>query len=258
MKSLVGFFMTRLWAPFHARLIKIIAYGPWGPLHQIFIIIFKSLYKIQYPTTIKFKTLGDFFLRPIEIRVELDPRPTRLVSPAESRLIDGPTLIQLQQHVSIKGLEYVWSDFKEIEIKKFSKGMYWNFYLAPYHYHWVHSPCAGTKLQGIRISGLQYPVNSLGRWLCPSLYSKNERLTFRFQSPVYGEVILFCVGAVGVSALHSALGEVPYDRWVDLKDSVDLAEQLLAFRLGSTVLMLVENAPPSPLSKTHIQVAEAL
>lgn len=254
MKSLLSFGLTRIWAPLHARLIRAIAYGPWGPLHILFIKIFKSLYGIEYQSPLEFRTLGDFFLRPTEIH----PANSPLVSPAESDLIDGPTKIDFHRPLSVKGLEYRWSDFKELEIQKFDSATYWNFYLAPSHYHWVHSPCEGVNLTAIRTSGLQYPVNALGRWLCPALYSINERLTFRFQSPEFGEVILFCVGAVGVSALHSDLGEVPYNRWVPLKRTVSKCEKLLAFKLGSTVLMLVERGPQNPRQPKTTLVGQEL
>jgi phosphatidylserine decarboxylase len=241
-------------APIYGRLVNWLAYGPWGPLHQMFIAIFKKMYGIEWSGTQKFRTLGEFFLRPV--RIELSNRP--LSSPVEGFCFEGPTPVLLTETISAKGICYGWKSFYEIETTRFPRGTYWNFYLAPQNYHWVHSPAAGSKLEGFRTQGAKLPVNAFGRWLEPKLFHVNERLTFRFATEEFGQVYLICVGAMGVASLYCDKGVVEYDRWTTLEAKVEKGEKLLGFRLGSTVIMVTEKPVSSPLVKSVVRVGDAL
>ncbi len=252
--SLFRLIFTSFLAPLHCRILKLIAYGPWGKFHQLLIWVFKTLYSIEWKHTSQFKTLGEFFLRSVPFHISSSP----LLSPAEARLIEGPSKIDLNEKISIKGLQYSWGQFKEFDASQYSQGVYWNFYLAPHNYHWVHSAATGTNLQAYRWHGKKWPVNALGRKLAPNLYVENERLTFKFQTPEFGEVIMICVGAMGVSELYCDRGDVSYGQWVNLQKRVIKGERLLAFKLGSTVIMLVERAPPSLKQDSVVRVGDEL
>lgn len=249
------FFFVYLWSPLHTRAVWLIANGPWGKkVHQCFIGIFKSLYGIDWPETSSFKTLGEFFLRSVRFQIASE----NLVSPIEGKCVDGPALIFRSDGTEVKKLHYEWKNFKELDLSRFQNGMFWNFYLAPKNYHWVHAACEGRNLEARRHRGNFLPVNALGRWLSPLLFSENERLTFKWESETYGQVLMICVGAMAVSGLYSEKGEVSYDHWTKLSDSVQKAERLLAFKLGSSVLLLVERAPSGVDKKTMLRVGDAL
>jgi phosphatidylserine decarboxylase len=261
-KPCFRFCFVSIWSPIHTKIVHWIAYGPWGKkVHQFFISVFKKLYGIEWADTSSFETLGDFFLRSILILPAGEP----LVSPAEGRVIDGPHLFQKmtadqlnKEAVEVKGLVYQWKDFKEIDIQKFQNGCYWNFYLAPKNYHWVHAASAGTQLEAFRHSGKLWPVNALGRFLSENLYTENERLTFRWQTENFGEVVMICIGAMAVSGLYSEKGEVPYNQWKILSPYVQKAERLLAFKLGSSVLLLTQKTPSGLEKKSVVRVGDAL
>lgn len=168
MRSLLKFIFGEVFAPLHSLIMKSIAYGPWGPLQPVIIRVFQKLFKIEWQNISEFKNLGAFFLRDIDIKVS----DSALVSPAESALVDGPRKISLAESIVVKGIDYRWAQFQELKLED-KTWTVWNFYLAPHNYHWVHSAAAGANLKGYRVSGHRYPVNSLGRWLCPYLYSAN-------------------------------------------------------------------------------------
>lgn len=244
---------VRIVGPLHSLFMKSLAYGPWGPLHPLIIRIFAGIYGIPVPKDRTFKNLGDFFLRDLPFK---DVGST-LASPAESILIDGPTRCGASP-LAVKGLCYEWSEFPELDKDFVAKATYWNLYLAPYHYHWVHAPSEGSDLEAIHLTGKKYPVNALGRFLCPQLYLENERMSFRWTHPQLGRVVMMCVGAMGVSSLYSALGAVQTNRWTPLRPHLERLQKLLAFRLGSTVILLVENAPSSVPPQRLLKVGDAL
>lgn len=249
--------LLRFLAPLYGRLLELIAYGPWGRfIHSIFIRIFRSLYRIKDEIRPEHQKLGDFFLRQKSFKIDLT---SKLVSPVECHLFDGPRLIRLFENIEVKGLQFKWNEFQEfrgIEKKAF---YFWNMYLAPYHYHWIHSPTYIKNFEALRIKGAKFPVNSIGRRLCPQLYAENERLSFRWQDPEMGWIYMLCVGAMGVSRLRSCIGEVNYENWKFFDRELPIGFQIAGFELGSTVLLFVEN--PGPLKvefKSEISVGESL
>ncbi|MDB5037794.1 MAG: phosphatidylserine decarboxylase [Bacteriovoracaceae bacterium] len=252
--SILKLFFISIFAPLYSLALGCLAYGPWGPLHQIFIFVFKKIYRIESDKNLRFKTLGDFFLRPTPIKLGSAP----LVSPVEGYCFEGPKPINLSETISAKGIEYSWRSFQEIDAAQFHRGVYWNFYLAPHNYHWVHAPASGKNLEGFRTRGAKLPVNAFGRWLEPKLFNVNERLTFKFQTEEFGKIVMICVGAMGVSALFSDKGVLEYDRWMPLQKDLKKGERLLGFRLGSTVILLTEKPIPSPSSKSVVRVGDEL
>src|SRR4051812_48854476 len=99
MKAPFKFLFGRLLPFGYNPFLKALAYGPWGsPLHQIFIAIYRKIYGIEDPGK-GFKRLGDFFLREREIKPDLD---ARLVSPAESFLLEEPEAFKASDTLTIK------------------------------------------------------------------------------------------------------------------------------------------------------------
>ena len=228
--------------PFYNKFVKCLAYGPWGPIHQISIFVFRKLYNIASPTK-KFATLGDFFLRldPIQIAA------TSLVSPAEAAVIEGPQSFT-NDSITVKGLRYFWSQMPELQNFNTTKAIFWNLYLAPHNYHWVHSPAAGSEVQVFWHRGRTWPVNAWGRRKSPALYAENERFTYRFLTEEYGWVLLICVGALAVSSFLAGDKNVTTEnfgaeKWLPFSSSIEKGQRLLGFKMGSSVLLVTEKAP---------------
>jgi len=227
--------IIKIISAFWNSVLRLIAYGPWPRfLHQAIIRNYNRIYSIKWDDTSDFKNLGDFFLR----HVDFPLGKSTLVSPAEALLLDGPRPVsESMKGIRIKGLDYRWNEFPEWK-PEFEKATYWNLYLAPPDYHWVHAPCDGLNVRAIRFPGMKVPVNALGRMLVPSLYLLNERLSFQWQHPELGQCWLAMVGAIGVSRIRSSVGEVG-TTWTSV-DDFKKGQKLGGFELGSSALLVVE------------------
>ncbi len=238
------------------RLLQCLVEGPWGPFHTLSIWIFRRLFSVKEPRG-SAKKLSDFFLR--STTISLDSHD--IVSPAEGQLLEGPATLLSQTSVSIKGLDYAWSSLPELAGLDVSSASFWNIYLAPHNYHWVHAPSDGSQLEARFEPGYYYPVNALGRWLSPKLYAYNTRMSFRWMHPVFGRCILLCVGAMGVSRFECPKGAGELRRWRPLCSQVSKGESLLGFRLGSSVLLVLEKNYSGDLSRPlprSVRVGESL
>jgi phosphatidylserine decarboxylase len=206
------------------------------------ICLFRSLFKIPADQGQDAKTLGEFFLRSVPFTLS----SAELVCPASSSVLDAALPIRTTQSVGAKGLTYYWEDFHEMpELCNWQNGQFWNFYLAPKDYHWVHAPCAGSQVEACFVSGLKWPVNAWGRKHFPRLYGHNDRITYRWQHPQFGGIRMSCIGAMGVSSLRSELEPVGTGDFKACATTIQKGQRLLAFELGSTVFLWIENPPPT-------------
>lgn len=247
--------LIRLIQVLYGKMIRLVTNGPWGRgVHRILIRGFCGLQRIPYSKEFeKHSTFLDFFLRDKKIEFSSSP----LVSPCEARSFASGEDIILGKSVRVKGITYRFEDFRELPMDKFRNGAFWNFYLAPKNYHWVHAPTSGRNLRGIYRSGMFWPVNAFGRWLRPFLFSENERISYLYESATFGAVAVVCVGAMGVNAMKSTVGFVGPNE-TSLKAEIHKGDRLLAFELGSTVLLFLEHPPTSRLPLTMVNVGDAL
>ncbi|MBW3629720.1 MAG: archaetidylserine decarboxylase [Gemmatimonadetes bacterium] len=144
-------------------------------------------------------------------------------------------------------------------------GSFITLYLSPRHYHRIHAPCGGTIGQAEHIPGALLPVNEAAVSHVANLFSRNERLV-AYLDGVHGRVAVVAVGAYNVGRISAAFdpewtgglpGEGPsattqarsvtnrrgvagtvhrYDPPV----RVALGDEIMAFHLGSTVVLLLE------------------
>lgn len=231
--------LVRLISPGYNLLIYTVAYGAWGPgLHRLMIRVFSRVYGIEYEHAHHYKRLGDFFLRDQKISIG----NAALVSPAESNVSLQAVPIKINESFQLKGLTYEWDQFPEFKNESIENFYLWNLYLAPSFYHWVHFPCDLQKLEWMECDGASFPVNSWGKRICPALYSKNRRFSFRGDSKEFGRVYLLAVGALGVASFQHVGAEKTgrKNRWHPSPTAARKAEKAVGFRLGSSVLLLTE------------------
>lgn len=126
-------------------------------------------------------------------------------------------------------------------------------YLAPGDYHRVHSPAALRFERRRHVSGALLPVNPIVSARLPGLHAANERVVFE-GSWEGGWMSMTAVGALGVGSIKLLAGhergcssrasEAPGEPGHECKYSParrSLAgEQVCAFELGSTVVLLFE------------------
>lgn len=136
---------------------------------------------------------------------------------------------------------------------RFAGGTFITIYLSPRHYHRIHSPAAGAVTEARYVPGALWPVNEPAVRHVPDLFPRNERLVARIDGPL-GTTALVAVGAYNVGRISAVFdplwrepgwasnrrGGVTQERRYDPPVPLARGAELMAFHLGSTVLLLFE------------------
>ncbi|MGH8447509.1 MAG: archaetidylserine decarboxylase [Solimonas sp.] len=139
--------------------------------------------------------------------------------------------------------------------RDFVGGEFCTIYLAPYNYHRIHMPIGGRLAHWTYVPGRLFSVNAATARALPNLFTRNERLNARFDTPA-GPVALAMVGALFVGSLEtvwsgrvtpphlrspSAGGQYAPMQAVELPRGAEMGR----FNMGSTVILL---AAPGAIS----------
>ncbi len=147
-----------------------------------------------------------------------------------------------------KGLQYTAGDLLDDEsmAREFVGGSFATLYLAPYHYHRIHMPLAGTLSSARHVPGDLFSVNAATAAGVPGLFTRNERIALVFDT-VVGPMAVVLVGALFVGSMSLAwAGEVTADRprqarALPVNDPIvalDRGAELGRFNMGSTVILM--------------------
>jgi phosphatidylserine decarboxylase len=136
----------------------------------------------------------------------------------------------------------------------FEGGSFLTIYLSPRHYHRIHAPCGGHVVSARHIPGALLPVNRAGVLHVRDLFPRNERVVCTIEGAV-GAVAVVAVGAYNVGRISAAFdpdwvgpgrsvanrpGARADARRYDPPPFVRQGDELMAFHLGSTIVMLCE------------------
>lgn len=196
-----------------------------------------------------FATFNDFFIRALRADARpVDSDPSSLVSPVDGTVsqagqLRGDAILQA------KGIEYSLDDLLATnlaEAREFADGAFATIYLAPYNYHRVHSPVAGTLVSASYVPGDLFSVNAATAANIPGLFRRNERLILNLATD-HGPVAVILVGALNVGSITTPwTGEIrPRSSGVvehiELSEAVPIekGELLGWFNMGSTVIVLL-------------------
>jgi phosphatidylserine decarboxylase len=181
-----------------------------------------------------------------------------LVSPSDSRLSAiGPVGAgaRLEQ---LKGETYTLEALlgSREEAAGFAGGHAATLYLSPAMYHRVHSPADGEVVGWRYVPGRLFPVNALGVRSVPGLFTRNERLVLRLETPAFGTLAVVLVGAANVGRISLAFsdlvtnrGRAPGDFRPASPIPVRRGDELGAFHLGSSVVLLAADPPLAPAAR---------
>lgn len=150
-----------------------------------------------------------------------------------------------------------------------AQSLFVTLYLSPRHYHRIHTPLPGRIVEARHHPGRLFPVNRPAIASIDDLFVVNERLVVHLESAV-GPVAVVAVGAYNVGRISTAFdpawsgadgGAVtnrgtpppPLRRYAPGIE-VDPGEEIMAFHLGSTVVLLLP--PPLVLAPDVIEGAE--
>ena len=203
------------------------------------------------PNPLQYESFNAFFTRELNHGARaIDIDPTVLVSPVDGTVsqigrLDGSKIIQA------KGFDYTLEallDGAPEWVQRFKGGNFATLYLAPFNYHRIHMPIAGTLRAAWYVPGDLFSVNAVTAAAVPGLFARNERVVCVFEDGPRAFAMVL-VGALFVGSITTVWhGDVaprsPRTR-VDLPlDSpraplkLNKGAEMGRFNMGSTVILL--------------------
>ncbi len=240
-----------------SRVIYAVARSEVRWIRNAFLRIFLRAYRLNMaeavqPDPFAYRSFNDFFtraLRPGARPIAEDPGV--IVSPVDGTVsqcgqLEGDLLLQAKGHrYSLQ--ELLANDAEAVAT--YRGGSFACIYLAPYNYHRIHMPCAGTARDNVYVPGELFSVNAATARAVPRVFARNERLICDFTTPL-GRMAVILVGALFVGSIETVhCGEVnppPRRRKASLRITTGLGrafakgEELGRFNMGSTVVLLFE------------------
>jgi phosphatidylserine decarboxylase len=204
-----------------------------------------------------YSSLNDFFVRRLRPGVRSWPRePDVLASPVDGVLgqLGRVTAGRLLQ---AKGRSYSVADLLRSpeDGARYEGGVFMTIYLSPRHYHRIHTPTPGAVTLARHVPGALLPVNSAAVNGIDDLFPRNERLLC-FIEGALGRVAVVAVGAYNVGRISAHFDSAwsgndglwitnrrmspPPERRYDPPVPLGSGEEIMAFHLGSTVVLLLE------------------
>ena len=197
----------------------------------------------------EYESLGDFFTRGlVQGARTIDPDPNAVVSPCDG-VVAALGTAKEGALVQAKGRNYRLADLVADDdfAALLEDGAYTTIYLSPRDYHRVHTPVNARIESYDYLPGYLWPVNPRLANRRDQLLARNERVVIRLNSPEVGHVAVVMVGAAGVGNIRLTRGPDSAElratgerHRVELDLTVKRGDELGAFRLGSTVVMVFE------------------
>jgi phosphatidylserine decarboxylase len=215
------------------------------------------------PEPTRYQSFNAFFTRALKPNARaVDCEPAQVVCPCDGLLgqcgqLSGGQLLQAKgHHYTVAALLAAESAAP----RSFEGGAFATLYLAPYHYHRVHMPLAGTLQAAWHVPGRLFSVNAATTARVPRLFARNERLVCLFNGE-HGRFAVVMVGALFVGSMSTVWhGEVTPWRGAHANAGVEpggahrleplpgsqltleRGAELGRFNMGSTVVLLL---PPA-------------
>ncbi len=204
--------------------------------------------KLDVPA--QFLTFNEFFIRELADDARpIDSDPNVLTSPVDGTVsqigqLRGDAILQA------KGIEYSLDDLLATDIddaRAYADGSFATIYLAPYNYHRVHAPIAGTLVSASYVPGDLFSVNTATAETIRGLFRRKEGLVLRF-STLHGPAAVIFVGALNVGSISTPWSGVIRPRYSGVVETIELGAEAVTvakgdllgwFNMGSTVILLL-------------------
>ena len=211
----------------------------------------------------EFGSLDELFVRRLRDGARDWPEdPAVVASPVDGRLGQLGS-IWSGQLMQAKGRRYSAADLLDDDelAARFDGGWFATLYLAPHNYHRIHAPVTGQIRRARHVPGRLLPVNTPAVRAVDRLFARNERLITLIrtggeagdEAGHEGLVAVVAVGAFNVGRITADFdeelvtntrGSRAQTRVYHPSIPVERGDDLMAFHLGSTVVLLVDRGEP--------------
>ncbi|MGA2778419.1 MAG: archaetidylserine decarboxylase [Steroidobacteraceae bacterium] len=203
----------------------------------------------EQPDPYRYTSFNAFFTRALAPQA----RPIAADAAAVASPVDGTVsecgAIDQDRLLQAKGRDYRLRDLLAGQdwADRFERGSFATIYLAPFNYHRIHMPLAGSLIDTIYVPGRLFSVNATTARHVPRLFARNERVLARFEGAA-GQFVVVLVGALNVGSMATVWAgditpakrrEVTRLAPTDLK--LAKGAELGRFNMGSTVILLFEH-----------------
>ena len=199
-----------------------------------------------------YRSFNDFFTRALRPDARpIDTANDSIISPVDGTLSQRGPIVD-GKLLQAKGHDYTLHEllgFDPVAAQAYLGGSFACIYLAPYNYHRIHMPVAGTARSTVYVPGDLFSVNAATARTVPRLFARNERVICEFDTDV-GRMAMILVGALFVGSMETVhCGEInPPPRRHKSPVIVDRGvgqafakgEELGRFNMGSTVVLLFQ------------------
>lgn len=222
-----------------------------------------------------YASINDFFVRRLRpgARAWPDDADTA-ASPADGITGQHGTITD-GRLIQAKGRDYTAAELlmDAAEAHRFEGGTFLTIYLSPRHYHRLHAPCGGTIPFARYVPGALLPVNAAAVVHVAGLFPRNERVICTIDAPI-GRCAVVAIGAYNVGRISTSFDEAwagggravsnrgtPAEtRRYDPPLPVAQGAEIMAFHLGSTIVLLFEPGPrlTAPVPGTEIRLGTVI
>jgi len=259
-----------------SRLVGALARLRLGRVGQALMLAFARRYGVdlsECEPLSRYATFTEFFARPLRPGLRpIAPGADVVVSPVDAA-VSEVGIAREGRLIQAKGIDYgAAALLADADLaRRFAGGAYATLYLSPKDYHRIHFPLPGRVLGWRYAPGKLWPVNPASVARVPGLFAGNERLVTVLDSPL-GLVAIVAVGATIVGRVRASYrddvpttnrrGARPAGRELDEPVAVAKGQELGAFEMGSTVILLFEAGRaelfPSLAPGVRVRVGEAI
>lgn len=201
----------------------------------------------------EYESINQFFVRRLKPGARSWPTdPSVLASPVDGIVGQlGP--IHDGSLIQAKGRSYAAAALlnSQEEAIEYLGGSFLTIYLSPRHYHRIHTPIAGSISFARHVPGALLPVNEPAVTHIPDLFARNERVLAAIDSAAQ-RIAIVAVGAYNVGRISAAF-DPDWGPWVSNvarrqgetrtytpPKTVETGQEIMAFHLGSTVVLLFQ------------------
>lgn len=204
----------------------------------------------------RYASLNAFFVRRLRPGVRTWPQDDRTAGSPVDGVIGRHGRITSGRLIQAKGRDYSAAELLAgaDDAARYEGGTFITLYLSPRHYHRIHAPCSGTIAGAAHVPGALLPVNEPAVRHLPDLFPRNERVICTIDGAV-GRTAVVAVGAYNVGRISTTFdiewagpgasvanrrAPGPLTRSYDPPVPVRQGDEIMAFHLGSTVVMMSE------------------